>query len=160
MSNSAISTNIIKLHRCLVDVLQCPLVIKHTNKVANHLKDDNDDDDLFALFESVDSQLAFSCLQPFIIPGHQRLNLFEWLLDRFEHGFTTSIENENRDLKLDQVDVIERAMRELGITNFFVKGKSKASNGADLAKSIEGLNGTNDSIDILLRLSQFVINAH
>ena len=100
------------------------------------------------MFDCDDTRMT---LQPLLIPGNDRLHLFEWLLTRFDPHIIDSVKH--GDTIQEKMAV---ALRQIGISNYTDK-KGGIKN--DLTKSIMGLNGLNDSIQLLHRLTSLVIHS-
>ena len=77
--------------------------------------------------------------------------MFEWLIHAYDNTLleSSSIE-EHREEKI----VI--ALKIIGITNYNHK---RGGTQNDLLQSVQGLNGLSDSVDLIFRLTQFVINS-
>ena len=127
----------------LQDDLGCPLIKRSAEVGSIELEEDCD-----SLFDCDDSRMK---LQPLLIPGNDRLHVFEWLLTRFDPLIIDSVKH--ADSIQEKMAV---ALRELGIANYTDK---KAGIQNDLTKSIMGMNGLNDSIQLLYRLTSLVVNS-
>jgi len=88
---------------------------------------------------------------PFLIPGRARTTLFEWLLLQFDQSIFDGIKNAE-----GSEEKIVIALKEVGIVNFNDK---RGGTRNELLKSVQGLNGFADSIQLLYRLIKFVINS-
>ena len=77
--------------------------------------------------------------------------MIEWLLTRFDPLMLDQIKH--LDLIQDKMAI---ALREIGITNF---NDRRGGIQNDLSKSIMGLNGLHDSIQLLYRVTQFIVHS-
>ncbi|CDW76578.1 UNKNOWN [Stylonychia lemnae] len=147
----------------LRDSLNCPIYLKHYSKQniehATKIKTvktiEDDEDVLLLIIPNEQDKQLFNSLKSFILPGEMRLSLIEWLLEQYEPGIMTS--DEFRGSKYTtKVEQIESILRQIGIVNY--SDKQGATQNI-LDKSIEGLNGTIDSIELLVRIATFVLNS-
>ena len=77
-------------------------------------------------------------IQPFIIPGGHRVNLFEWLIHTYDNTLL-----ESSKVKEDRVESIVIALKQIGIINY---NHRRGGTQNDLALSVQGMNGLHDSI--------------
>ena len=132
-----------QLHSWLELDLGCPLMPRSTQK-----KSEANDEEVDEIFQgNVDLKWK---MQNFISHGKQRLNMFEWLLNRYDASIFDGLKDE------DQVDKIVIALKEIGIINYNDK---RGGTHHDLDKSVQGLNGLCDSVSLLHRLTKFVIHS-
>lgn len=75
--------------------------------------------------------------------------MFEWLLLQFDPSIFDGIKDHDEDRLII-------ALREIGITNFCDR---RGGTQNELLKSVHGLNGFADSVQLLHRLLKFVINS-
>ncbi|TNV80724.1 hypothetical protein FGO68_gene2375 [Halteria grandinella] len=127
----------------LEEILGCPLLERSLGLQKLSIDEDTSD-----YFESEDQKTK---MLPFLIPGRARTTLFEWLLLQFDQSIFDGIKNAE-----GSEEKIVIALKEVGIVNFNDK---RGGTRNELLKSVQGLNGFADSIQLLYRLIKFVINS-
>ena len=132
MSTEISAETLRQLHTWLEDTLGCPLLARSTKSEA--LCDlEVEEVDIFEGDEGLRKKI-----QPFIIPGTHRVNLFEWLIHTYDNTLLESSKVEE-----DRVESIVIALKQVGIVNY---NHRRGGTQNDLALSVQGLNGLSDAV--------------
>ena len=94
-------------------------------------------------------------MQHFIGQGKYRLNLFEWLLTSYDPSIFDGLKGDSQQQQEDKIVI---ALKQIGIVNY--NDRRGAGINHHLLKSVQALNGFNDSVQLLYRLTQFVIHSN
>ena len=132
MSSYITAQTLKQLHTWLEDTLGCPLLARSIKSEAPCDLELEEED----IFEG--DEILRKKMQPFIIPGSHRVNLFEWLIHTYDN---TLLESTN--VEEDRVESIVIALKQIGIINY---NHRRGGTQNDLTLSVQGMNGLHDSI--------------